>query len=204
MMGLAGAHRTGKTSMAREAARVMELPFAETSVSAVFHSMGLDPAEPMDFQTRLLVQNVILKVLCENWAGYKGAFLSDRTPIDLLAYTMADVQGVTLDTTTEVLMASYARACIEAANKHFGLIMLIQPGIPIVPAPGKAALSRGYMEHLNTLMAGLLVRKDLVVNSVFLRRDVLDMTDRVNCLVHSYKRILNNTMQQRSEDMSLH
>lgn len=204
MIGLAGAHRTGKTSLARESARALGLPFVETSVSEIFRNMGLDPAEPMDFQTRLIVQSVVLKVCQENWARETAGFLSDRTPIDMLAYTMAEVKGETLDYTTEALLAKYLRDCINAANRHFSLIMLVQPGIPIVAAPGKAALSIGYMEHLNALMAGFLVRKDLSASTVFLRRDTLDMQDRINCVIHSYKRIIKSSLQERSEESAIH
>ncbi len=204
MIGFAGAHRTGKSSLARESARVLELPFVETSISEIFSKMGLDPATPMDFKTRLMVQSVILKVLCENWSRETAGFLSDRTPIDLLAYTMAEVRGDTLDYAAEVLLAQYARDCIAATNRYFSLIMLIQPGIPIVAAPGKATLSLGYMEHLNTLMSGLLTRKDLTATAVFLRRDILDMQDRINCVIHSYKRIIKSNLQQRSEATQVH
>lgn len=204
MIGLAGAHRTGKTTMARETARVTGLPFVETELSLMFQQLGIDPGKPMDFQTRLMVQNVALKVCIEKWSGYTAGFLSDRTPIDLLAYTMAEVQGHTLDNATEAMMANYARQCIKAANDHFGMIMLVQPGIPIVPAPGKAALSMGYMEHLNALMAGLLVRRDVRVPVTFLSRDTLDLNERVNCLVTQYKRMIKEEFQQRVKAVAVH
>lgn len=204
MIGLAGAHRTGKTSLARASARALKLPFVEVGPGAVFSGMGIDPAEPMDIQTRLLVQSVVLKEAMEKWAGYKDGFLSDRTPIDMLAYTLADIQGTTLDAVGEALLANYTTACIRATNHYFGLVMLIQPGIPIRHEKGKAAPSRGYMEHLNTIMAGLLARRDLQSDVAFLRRETLDMNTRIECVVHSYKRIIKEGLQQRSEVAALH
>jgi hypothetical protein len=204
MIGLAGAHRTGKTSLARESTRALGLPFAETSISDVFFALGMDPAEPMDFKTRFMVQSVILKTCIEKWSGYKGAFLSDRTPIDMLAYTMADIQGKTLDKTGEHLMAKYFADCINATNRHFGSILLVQPGIPIVPAPGKAALSRGYIEHLNTVIAGLLVRKDINTQVSFIRRETLDMQSRVKCVLNEHSRMIKTGVQERSQAPLLH
>lgn len=204
MMGLAGAHRTGKTSLAREGARVLGVPFVETSTSAVFKAVGLDPAEPMNFTTRMMVQNLVLKDAIEKWQGYKDGFLSDRTPIDMLAYTMADIRGDTLDATGEALLVKYLRDCLKAAGDYFAVILLVQPGIPIVPAPGKAALSLGYMEHLNILMAGLMARKDFVPEALYMRRDTLAMPDRIAVLVNAYKRMIKQELQRKSKVAALH
>jgi len=195
VIGFAGAHRTGKTTLARASALALDLPFVETKVTDVFAAMGLDPAKPMDFQTRLVVQKVVLKELIEKWSGYKGAFLSDRTPIDMLAYTMAEVRGDTLNPTTERLLASYFADCIKATNDHFALVVLVQPGIKVVPAPGKASLSMGYMEHLNTLIMGALMRKDLLPLVSFIKREVLDLDGRVNRVVSAHKHLINQATQ---------
>jgi predicted ATPase len=204
MIGLAGAHRTGKTSLARESARALGLSFVETSVSSVFETLGVDPGQPMDFQTRLMVQSVVLKTCIEQWGDQKGSFITDRTPIDMLAYTMADIQGDTLDSASEAIMAHYTRSCIKAANDYFGLIVLVQPGIPLKAESGKAALSAGYIEHLNVIMAGLLIRRDLMTNGVFLNRETLDMERRINGVRHAYNRAIATGTKQGQEVFTLH
>jgi hypothetical protein len=204
MIGLAGAHRTGKTTLARECARVMDLPFVETNVSGIFESLGLDPAQPMDIQTRLIVQSVILKVCIEKWSGYKGVFLSDRTPIDLLTYLMAEIRGDTLDQTGEQLMAKYFADCINATSRYFGLVILVQPGIPLVAAPGKARMSPGYIEHYNALMSGILVRKELIPQVVFMSRDTLDLNDRISVVSLAYKRMIKKDVQLREVAAAIH
>jgi len=204
MIGLAGAHRTGKTTLARECARVLDLPFVETEVSGIFESMNLDPAAPMDIQTRLIVQSVILKVCIEKWSGYKGVFLSDRTPIDMLAYTMAEIQGGSLDGVGEQLMAKYFADCINATSRYFGLVLLVQPGIPLVAAPGKARMSLGYMEHLNTLMSGIMLRKELMSQVAFMSRDTLDLNDRISVVSLAYKRMIKKDVQLREVAAAIH
>lgn len=204
MIGLAGAHRTGKTTLAKAASEATGLPFVETSVSDVFRMVGLDPAEPMDFVTRMMVQNLILKVSMEKWQGYKAGFLSDRTPIDMLAYTLADVRGDTLDGTSEALLARYTADCMKASAAHFESIILVQPGIPVVPAPGKASLSTGYIEHLNALMLGLLSRSDFKPNAIFLGRRTVDLDLRVACVMHEYKRAVKRGLYQRAQATALH
>jgi hypothetical protein len=43
------------------------------------------------------------------------------------------------------------------------MVMIVQPGIPIVPAPGKASLNTAYIEHLNLLALGLMSSSGLVL-----------------------------------------
>ncbi|MFN6383158.1 MAG: AAA family ATPase, partial [Pseudanabaena sp.] len=86
-LGLCGAHRTGKTTLAIAISSDLNLPFVRTTTSQVFAQLGLDPAEPMDFQTRLFVQNHVLDAAEQVWQESASPFISDRTPIDMIAYT---------------------------------------------------------------------------------------------------------------------
>ena len=70
MIGLSGAHRTGKSSLARAFAEKHGIPFVETSASQVFKDLGVDPAATHDFSTRLTVQEEILKRFDAMYAKY--------------------------------------------------------------------------------------------------------------------------------------
>src|SRR3569832_863688 len=69
LIGLCGAHRTGKTSLAKAYAKKHGIAFMETSVSAIFKELGLDPAASFDFKTRLDIQEVILERLDAMYSG---------------------------------------------------------------------------------------------------------------------------------------
>ena len=58
-IGLCGSHRTGKTTLALAIAQEKNLAFVKTDTSAVFKQQGLHPSAPMDFNTRLWIQNHI-------------------------------------------------------------------------------------------------------------------------------------------------
>ena len=91
MLGLSGSHRVGKTTLAKLYAEKHGFAFVQTSVSAIFKELGLDPAQTYDFATRLTVQEEILKRLDKTFAEHAGqAAITDRTPLDFLAYTMGD------------------------------------------------------------------------------------------------------------------
>ena len=96
-IGLCGAHRTGKTTLAIALSKKLKMPFVEIGTSKLFSDRNLDPAKPMDFRTRLHIQRVILNHAESIWFEMDESFICDRTPIDLAAYTLAEVQGNTLD-----------------------------------------------------------------------------------------------------------
>jgi len=148
-IGLCGAHRTGKTTLARRYAEQREIPFLQTSTSAIFKRHGLDPAKPMRFSMRLWIQGLVLADAKAMWQGATH-FITDRTPIDFMAYALADIQDDT--EFDESALKEYMAQCFAALNKHFRYLVVIQPGIPLVFETGKAKLSNAYIEHLNTLM----------------------------------------------------
>jgi len=151
-IGLCGAHRTGKTTLASRYAEMHEIPFAQISTSDVFKRHGLDPAKPMSFSMRLWIQGLVLAEAKAVWEGAQH-FITDRTPIDFMAYTLAEIQGYT--EVDEVALNEYMAQCFDALNKYFRHLVVIQPGIPLVFEQDKAALNIAYIEHLNTLTLGL-------------------------------------------------
>ena len=176
-LGLCGAHRTGKTTLAIAISSHLNIPFVRTTTSQVFAQLGLDPAEPMDFQTRLFVQNHVLDAAEQVWQESASPFISDRTPIDMIAYTLGDIQGK-----TEVdfnLLSQYIDRCFASTNQFFQNLAIIQPGIPLVYEEGKAALNAAYIEHINILVIGLCNDSRLKTNVFCNARDVINLKTRI-------------------------
>lgn len=176
-LGLCGAHRTGKTTLAIALADRLNIPFVRTTTSQVFAHLGLDPAEPMDFKTRLFVQNHVLDAAEQVWQNPATPFISDRTPIDMIAYTLGDIQGK-----TEVdfdLLNQYIDRCFASTNQFFQNLAIIQPGIPLVYEEGKAALNAAYIEHINILVIGLCSDRRLTADVFCNDRAVIDLEIRI-------------------------
>ena len=182
-LGLCGAHRAGKTTLAIAISSLLNIPFVRTTTSQVFAQLGLDPAEPMDFQTRLFVQNHVLDAAEQVWQESASPFISDRTPIDMIAYTLGDIQGK-----TEVdfdLLSQYIDRCFASTNQFFQNLAIIQPGIPLVYEEGKAALNAAYIEHINILVIGLCSDRRLKTNVFCNARNAIDLEARIlNILEH--------------------
>lgn len=180
-IGLCGSHRTGKTTLADAVSRKMGIPFVRTSTSRVFEENGLDPSAPMDFKTRLRIQHRVLAAADQVWAAQNGPFVTDRTPIDMMAYTLGDIQGKTAVDFSE--LETYLSRCFEVTNTHFSALTVIQPAIPLVYEQGKAALNRAYMEHLNLLIMGLCSDEQQRCPFVIMQRETRAIEERVRAVL---------------------
>ncbi len=182
-IGLCGSHRTGKTTLAREVADQYGIDFVVTTTTEVFKANGLKPSSPMDFTTRLWIQDKIITAAEEIWAACDGSFVTDRTPLDMLAYTLGDIQGIV--TVEFAPLQNYIKRCIQSTNRFFGSLCVVQPGIKLIPAPGKAALNEAYIEHLNTLVLGLCVDERITVPFHCLPRETIDLQKRCEFLLQN-------------------
>lgn len=206
MLGLCGAHRTGKTTLARQFAEAKQWRFEATSVSAIFKELGYDPAQKFDFKTRLKIQNEILTRLGRFYSDISGYnVITDRTPIDFLGYTYAEVQGDTLDDEDQAALDDYTDRCYKMASRHFSALVIVQPGIPIVHEEGKASPSKGYIEHLNATMMGLMQDPRCTSAIHYIPRTKLTIEDRIKSLVAVEERCLTLTAQMRVQQaLSVH
>lgn len=179
-IGMCGAHRTGKTTLAMELAQLTGKQFVRTRVTEVFKQHGLHAAQDMDFETRLDIQYRILEACEEDWQKAETDFITDRTPVDFLAYTLGDIQGK-----TEVNFESfetYFNRCIELSNRLFHTLIVLQPGIPLAEAEGKAALNKAYIEHINSLIIGLCHDQRVKSRIITMERGVIEFDERVRLI----------------------
>lgn len=185
MLGLAGAHRTGKTTLAQRFADVSGYTMIETKVSDIFYEYGLDPREHYSLEKRLWVQLRILERLEAVYAANRTYAVFDRTPIDLAAYMLADVSRLPVSPYTDREVAEYLESCLIVTNRYFSGVVVIQPGIPVVEDITKAPASSSYMEHINALCLGLVSSPHLKRTQAYsLSRYCIDLDDRCECLIN--------------------
>jgi len=200
MIGLCGAQRTGKTTLAREAAEEFGLEFVETKTSHVMRELGLDPKLDYDFDVRLEVQWVILGALRQQYLSAKRAFIADRTPLDALAYMMADIRRETLTPEQDIQLQKYANACYSTTNQFFQAVVAVLPGISVVEEEGKAPAGYGYQEHINMLILGSLASGRLTTPHFLIRRNMIEMSARL----HAMRTVLYKTIERQTEESALH
>jgi hypothetical protein len=199
-VGLVGAHRTGKTSLAKAYALKTGAKFLETSVSAINRELGFDCTKEHSFAERLDHQEKILVRLDAVYEAHVGVdYITDRTPLDLIAYTVAEAINDRVAEEDQERLARYVQDCIDVTNRRLGVVVLVQPGIPIVAEEGKAAANRAYIEHLNSLMLGLTVDERVKCAHFYLPRRLMTLNQRVEALEFSVGRVAEKTLQTVKE-----
>lgn len=153
-IGLCGAHRTGKTTLAKAFADLKGFKFISAGVSGVFEELGIEPSSSLDVKTRLMVQNAILDRYEQQVAGQTD-FVIDRTPIDMIGYMLADLRQD--DFAGEgASIARYVQRCADVAKSTLDMATLLKPCIPVKHEPGKGLLDRQYIMGLHWVIAGAL------------------------------------------------
>lgn len=187
-IGLIGAHRTGKTTLAQAWANTTDGAYSPLLIdtSATIASNGKSAAEDMPFDDRFDLQLAILDNMAKQYAeaAGDGAFVADRTPLDAVAYLLADVQRRTLTPRQEGFVIDYLCSADRLAREHFGLIVLLRPGIPMVAAAGKATASLIYQRHIDLLCSGLATDFASAVGTMVypMPRDALALGTRISML----------------------
>ena len=187
MMGLVGAHRTGKTTLARVVAERTGLPFVSSSTSQVFADMGLDVRDDYPFSVRIRAQHIVLERMIEAYRRAGTRFITDRTPIDALAYTLADVQKANLTVGELKQVETYMEECIRATNYSFFHLFLLPTGLPYVEAPGKPPFNVPYQEHIHFLAFGAVVDERFDVTCEVLRRAATNLDSRADHVCEVYE-----------------
>lgn len=178
-VGFIGAQGVGKTTLAKSMNIRMGYPIVETNTTKVFKDMGLKPDEVLDFESRIEIQNKIIDAAIDAWSK-ETYYVTDRTPLDMLAYTMVDINSSTRLTKSELeAFKDYRNRCIKATHRHFDLILLVQPGIDATRQDKmRASLDPALVDKMNIIMKGLLPEAAPVMTSI-IPVDALSIRDRM-------------------------
>lgn len=177
-LGLFGTHGSGKTTLAQAFADAHPNAFfIKTGVSDVYKSFNLDPKVRMSLETRMEVQEAVLKHLMKQWEaglrednGQADFIITDRTPFDLIAYTLAEVSGY--DDISEEMsqrIMTYIMTCTLTAQSFDGFVH-VPINLPMAADPtGKvrAASSFAYRLHLDMLMTKSVMDAGHVAHRIF-------------------------------------
>ena len=152
-IGITGAHRTGKTTLAKALAQELGKPFLETNARTAFKKLGFDPAKNYDFDTRLHIQGEIMNDIANLYQSSTG-FVTDRTPVDLLAYTYVQIGQNQLTEGQTTWLKEYTRVCISLTCRHLDYLVYVPIAIEPVQEENKASIDYGFMHHIDALIIG--------------------------------------------------
>lgn len=181
-IALTGAHRVGKSTLAKALAKERDYTFVPSPMARVYEELGLPVGKlGLGFEDRMRVQEKALDYHVQAIRGVVGSlWVSDRSSLDMAAYTLLDACADPSYDHDRV--AAYVDRCFKVANMHYGVVVLIQPGIPYVSEPGKPPANISLQETFNLVLWGMAQDNRLECRSGFLKRDVLAVQERLECL----------------------
>ena len=186
-IGLSGAHRTGKTTLAKELAKKMGMNFSPSFVSKIFEKRGFDPRSTLPIMDRLTIQQEILDAHVDTWLSASGGFVTDRTYLDFIAYTLCNVRQEDLNDPVVNRMLNKFIDDVEEATMCFEHIFVLRPGIGVMEEPGKASTNWFHIKQLDTAICGtaldMMSRFDVEDNAILIMPDeALELNHRVELI----------------------
>lgn len=204
-LGISGSHRTGKSTIAKSLAEANKCPFVTSSASAIAADMGIRPDIGMTMEVRLEFQERVLATFVKDYEeqGGSGLFMSDRTPLDLAAYTLTEWHPERSTPEIDARVLDYVRRCMDATGRYFFLVGVIQPGIPFEARDDKPAPNELYQELLNTTMIGLGADHAVKSHFYLMPREITDNGQRCNVMASVYAERLNGYVTKLAEHLPM-
>ncbi|EAO1480028.1 hypothetical protein EZK69_22850 [Salmonella enterica] len=159
-IGITGAQGSGKTTLAKYIDEHYGVPYVDAGVGKLMNRLGVKVGEELPLYERLQVQMEIARHIETITRGMDG-FVIDRTPADVVAYTL-DLVGQSNEDRCIKLALDIERFCHKAAVSNFNAIVGLRPGVMLTDADRKRK-QRGSLDHLyvariDALMCGELTK----------------------------------------------
>ncbi|ENL8728957.1 dephospho-CoA kinase [Citrobacter amalonaticus] len=159
-IGITGAQGSGKTTLAKYIEEHYGIPYVDAGVGKLMSRLGVKVGEQMPLFERLQVQQEIAKHIEMITRGVEG-FVIDRTPADVMAYTL-DLVGQTNEDRCIELALDIERFCHQTIVTNFNAIAGLRPGVELSDDDRKRAqrgsLDRLYVARIDALMCGELTK----------------------------------------------
>ncbi len=186
---LSGAHRTGKTTLAAALAKAIELEYFDTDISGAQKRLGFDSSkQDYTFEERIAIQeglydyfSDLLNASAKVAAEHKCTIIMDRSPLDLIGYTLSLAQASTLTEAQSDWLNGYIERCQNLTSHFVDVVVGIQPGIPLDPSKLSSAPSNvGYIEHINHILMGAIATHRGNTSCYVMPRNITDPTARLD------------------------
>jgi hypothetical protein len=192
VLGLIGAHRTGKSTLARALSEHLDYELVLTNAAQVFKNLAASPRIEHGVDEHLMIHEKLLEQLSKDYLSAQSGkpFVADRSPLDVVMYLIGDIhRGITFTPAQQNRFDRIVRRAQDLCRFHFSALIRVQPGIPIIDDPTKAPPNKAYIEHLNLVAWGLINDPDLPCVAMSLPRDVVELSARVKGCVFGLSRV---------------
>lgn len=157
IIGLAGAHRSGKSTLARLISERHGIAYYDGSFGRLAKSLGYDSVAKMSVPERVTMQSEVLALYGEEIRQGPASQITDRTPLDMMAYQVAEVgMHAGLEEATARAIVAYRDQCLALTRDLFGTVFLLQPLPTYVVEDGKPSGDPAYQMHIQALIEGAI------------------------------------------------
>lgn len=158
MFALIGAHRSGKTTTAKAVAERIGLHYHDAGVTRIMKEIDYNPVADLSIEDRLKAQKHLLMRYVEEIKAIKGAFITDRSPLDFIGYTLGEVTMHNTDLEMGNAITDYIDACVRVANTHFDSLIVLRPLPFFTVDPTKPPPNLAYQELNQMIVEGATQR----------------------------------------------
>lgn len=152
--GICGAHRSGKTTLARAVAEKLEIHFEATNTSEVMRAKGFEMVSDMSVERRIAAQEALLDHHEELLHRLPRPVVLDRTPLDMIAYMLGEVTMHNTSAELGTRIMEYVDRAHAIAATHYDSIFVLRP-LPVYEvAEGKPPLNPAYQWGFQMLAEG--------------------------------------------------
>lgn len=173
-----GAHRTGKTTLAKAFADIREIEFIPMSVSPAYEACGIPMGPVTDFADRMAIQDASIKIYNNKLLAAKGTYITDRCFLDLVAYALIDFPQNPTEFESGWLQG-YISKCRQLNHTHFNTVVLLRPALELVPDGTSWLADLGVVSQVD---AGMLWAADMAGNVRKMPKYITNLDMRVSHL----------------------
>ncbi|CAO3459581.1 hypothetical protein [Azospirillum argentinense] len=158
MIGINGAHRSGKSTLAKALSERLGLPYLDANVTPELLARGFDQVAPMSAERRLACQEMRLELFAAKIAAAPRPCITDRSFLDIAAYSLAELTRMQEDPALGGAVAEHVERCVHLTRLHFDHLIALRPLAGFEIADGHAPPNRGYQDHIQFLVDGMMLR----------------------------------------------
>lgn len=197
-LGVCGTHRVGKSTLVKKWAKKNDIEFIPLDVSGVIkQTVGTYCDGVNDLDTRLTAQRALVDACHERFMYRRTPFITDRTPMDVAAYTMADMMQGSMTDDQQAEAMEIIESCIDITNFAFTGMVLLFPSehIPFKPVETSAAPNIPYQWHIHYLIHGILNDPRVDTSFWYMGPDIHKLKDRMSAMDAIYEALIEDDVE---------
>jgi len=172
MFAFVGASRTGKTTLAKAAAETLGWHYYDGSFGLAAKRLGFEAVRPQTVLERIEMQEAVLGDHVLQLESLPRPCITDRTPLDYIGYTLAEVGMHALeDTQLMHRIHRFVETCLHVTRQHYDTVIACRPLAHYAEEEGKPPVNPAYQWHVQWIIEGAMNQVNDVVQDAYLKTD---------------------------------